>query len=134
MKYIVYLTINKVNSKIYIGVHGTETDEFDGYIGCGVSIFRPSTYEHPNTPFKYAVKKYGVKNFIRTTIQEFNTAEEAYALEAQLVNEDFIKREDVYNLIVGGFAQQKPNPKVEVHMYDLDGNYVRSFSGINVAA
>lgn len=39
MKYIVYLTTNLVNKKIYIGVHGTENpDKFDGYLGNGVKI------------------------------------------------------------------------------------------------
>ena len=36
MKYIVYQTVNKINNKIYIGVHGTESDTFDGYIGNGI--------------------------------------------------------------------------------------------------
>ena len=72
MKYIVYQTVNKVNNKIYIGVHGTETDDFDGYIGNGISIYRPATYMNPKTPFQFAVKKYGVKNFIRTTLKEFD--------------------------------------------------------------
>jgi hypothetical protein len=35
-KYIVYQTINLVNNKIYIGVHRTNPDIFDGYIGNGV--------------------------------------------------------------------------------------------------
>jgi hypothetical protein len=39
MKYIVYQTLNKVNNKIYIGVHQTENPEiFDGYYGCGITI------------------------------------------------------------------------------------------------
>lgn len=136
MKYIVYQTVNKINNKIYIGVHGTEMDTFDGYIGNGISIYRPSTYMHPKTPFQYAVKKYGYKNFIRTTIKEFDNEKEAYALEAELVNEEFLKREDVYNLALGGKlnCDNLHNPKKEIHMYDVDGNYVRSFSGINIAA
>lgn len=72
MKYIVYKTVNLVNNKIYIGVHGTYKDEFDGYIGCGVDIYRPSTYINPKTPFQCAVKKYGIENFKRTTIKEFS--------------------------------------------------------------
>lgn len=136
MKYIVYQTVNKVNNKIYIGVHGTELDEFDGYIGNGVSIYRPATYLHPKTPFQFAVKKYGIKNFIRTTIGEFNNEEDAYALEAQLVDENFLRRDDVYNLALGGRlnCDNLHNPKKEIHMYDLDGNYVRSFAGLNIAA
>lgn len=45
MKYIVYQTTSKVNNKIYIGVHKTETpDKFDGYLGNGVYIYRPSIF------------------------------------------------------------------------------------------
>ena len=45
MKYIVYQTINKINNKIYIGVHKTENpDIFDGYLGCGAYANVPSTY------------------------------------------------------------------------------------------
>lgn len=136
MEYIVYQTVNKVNNKIYIGVHGTETEEFDGYIGNGVSIYRPSTYMNPKTPFQCAVKKYGIKNFVRTTIKKFNTEKEAYNLEAELVNEDFIKRDDTYNLALGGKLNYDNlhNPKIKVYMYDLEGNYIREFSGINIAA
>ena len=133
MKYIVYKTVNLVNNKIYIGVHGTYKDEFDGYIGCGVDIYRPSTYINPKTPFQCAVKKYGIENFKRTTIKEFSIMEEAYALEAELVNENFIKRKDVYNLALGGrFHSENANPKREVHMYNLDGNYIKSFSSVTI--
>ena len=136
MKYIVYQTVNKINNKIYIGVHGTETpDEFDGYLGNGINIYRPATYLNPKTPFQYAVKKYGVKNFIRTTIQEFDDEKEAYKLEAILVNEDFLKREDVYNLALGGKLNYDNlhNPKKKVYMYDLDGNFEREFDSVNSA-
>ena len=88
MKYIVYQTVSKVNNKIYVGVHKTETPEqFDGYLGCGVYIYRPSSYMNPKTHFQYAVKKYGIKNFIRTTLKELDNENDAYALEAELVNE-----------------------------------------------
>ena len=133
MKYIVYQTTSKVNNKIYIGVHKTENPEvFDGYLGNGVYIYRPSSYMHPKTHFQYAVKKYGVKNFIRTTLRVFDTEEDAYKLEAEIVNEDFVKRDDTYNLVLGG--RDTSQFMVKVYMYDLDGNYVRSFSGLNIAA
>lgn len=133
MKYIVYQTVNKINNKIYIGVHGTEIDEFDGYIGNGVNIYRPATYMNPKTPFQYAVKKYGIKNFIRTTIKEFENEEDAYKLEEQLVNEQFLKREDVYNLALGGRITELANPRKKVYMYDLDGNFEREFDSVNSA-
>ena len=133
MKYIVYQTVNKVNNKIYIGVHGTDKDEFDGYIGNGVSIYRPATYMNPKTPFQYAVKKYGVKNFIRTTIKEFSDEKEAYKLEKQLVDQTFLQREDVYNLALGGRLPNCANPRKKVYMYDLDGNFEKEFESLNSA-
>ena len=136
MKYIVYQTINTVNNKIYIGVHSTETpDTFDGYIGNGVNIYRPATYLNPKTPFQYAVRKYGIKVFHRSVIASFDSEKEAYDLEKTLVNEEFIKRSDVYNLALGGRINVINSiPKKEVYMYDLDGNYIRSFNGTNEAA
>jgi hypothetical protein len=134
MKYIVYQTVNKVNNKIYVGVHGTETpNEFDGYIGNGVSIYRPATYLNPKTPFQYAVKKYGIKSFIRTTLKIFDKEEDAYKMEEEIVNEDFLKREDVYNLALGGRLPDCANPRKKVYMYDLNGNFEREFDSVNSA-
>lgn len=134
MKFIVYQTTCKINNKIYIGVHGTETpEEFDGYIGNGVSIYRPATYKNPKTPFQSAVKKYGVKNFIRTTLKSFDNEQDAYKLEQLLVDEQFLKREDVYNLALGGRLPDCANPRKKVYMYDLDGNFEREFDSVNSA-
>ena len=97
MKYIVYNTINTINLKSYIGVHKTETpDIFDGYYGNGVNIKDQSKLKHPKEPFHYALKKYGFKNFRRSTIKVFDTLEEALELEKQIVNQDFIRRKDTY--------------------------------------
>lgn len=133
MKYIVYQTTNKVNNKIYVGVHKTEDPEhFDCYLGNGVYTNRPSTWMNPKTYFQYAVKKYGFKNFIRTVIKVFNTEEEAYSLEAEIVNEEFLKREDTYNLILGG--RDTSQFMVKVYMYDLDGNFEMEFESLVAAA
>ena len=135
MKYIVYQTVCKTNKKIYIGVHSTESPEiFDGYLGCGVYIYRPSSYQNANTPFKYAVKKYGITNFIRTTIKVFDCEEDAYKLEAEIVNEDFIKREDTYNLALGGRDTSIANEKKKVYMYNLDGEFEREFESLREAS
>lgn len=130
MKYIVYLTTNKVNKKIYIGVHATETPEkFDGYYGCGVSKKHPIS--HPKTPFQYAIKKYGYDAFERSTIQIFNSYKEAFKLEAELVNEEFIKRTDTYNVILGG-GGMPDNSKI-VYQYDLEGNFIKEWKSATVA-
>lgn len=133
MKYIVYLTINLVNGKIYIGVHQTNTEKFDGYIGCGVDIFRPATIKYPKTPFQCAVKKYGFDNFKRITLAIFEKEEDAYKLETALVNKIFVQRPDTYNLALGGKFHPDALQK-KVYMYDLNGNYEKEFEGVNEAA
>lgn len=55
-KYIVYKTTNKINNKIYIGVHKINTDKPDTYIGDGINKGR-KTYK--NYTFHRAVQKYG---------------------------------------------------------------------------
>lgn len=133
MKYIVYQTVNKINNKQYIGVHKTEDPEiFDGYLGCGVYINRPSSYNNPHTYFQSAVKKYGIKNFVRTTLKVFDNPIDALDLERWLVDQEYIEREDTYNLVLGG--QAVDHFKVKVYMYDLEGNFEKEFDGLIDAA
>ena len=130
MKYIVYLTknlksvINGLN-KIYIGVHKTENPEiFDGYIGCGVYIQQPSTYMYPKTPFQYAVKKYGTSAFERTTLFIYDSEEEAYNKESQLVDLAFLKASYTYNSCLGGKHYNMYKP---LYQFDLQGNLKRKW-------
>ena len=128
MKYIVYQTVNVINNKIYVGVHKTEDPNiFDGYIGCGVLINSPSSYMYPYTPFQYAVKKYGTGSFKRTTLQVFDTAKEAFDLEKIIVNYDFIKRKDVYNVALSGGGNQALLP---INQFDLDGKLIKKWNSI----
>lgn len=83
---IVYKTTNLVNGKIYIGAYGGKDE----------------TYYGSGTLLKKAISRYGKKNFKRDVLFQFDTLEEAYTKEAEIVNKDFIKREDVYNLQTGG--------------------------------
>lgn len=133
-KYIVYCTTNLINNKIYIGVHKTDNpDEFDGYIGCGVYITQPHTYKYSKTYFQTAVNKYGVKNFKRIILATFNSEEEAYLLEEEIVNIQFLERSDVYNMIIGGNNIGEYN-KTIVYQYDLTGNYITNFTSFLDAA
>ena len=126
MKYIVYLTTNKVNGKIYIGVHKTENPEiFDGYIGCGAYINSPKTYNKGTTYLHKAILKYGVKNFQRTTLKVFDNEQDALDLERFLVTEKFISRTDTYNLTVGGGLP--PLLAKEVYQFDLSGTLIKKW-------
>ncbi|MDA3855341.1 MAG: NUMOD1 domain-containing DNA-binding protein [Candidatus Woesearchaeota archaeon] len=132
IKYIVYLTVNIANKKIYIGVHKTSSEKFDGYIGCGVFITQPCTYKNSTTAFQYAVNKYGVDKFLRFTLYEFDTEEEAYKKEEELVTEDFVKRENTYNMMIGGKTWSN-NQKIKVYMYNLEGEFIEKFDSVNDA-
>lgn len=133
-KWIVYLTVNTVNNKTYIGVHKTDSDKFDGYIGCGVNINKPSTYKKSKTPFQCAVNKYGIDKFIRTTLFTFNAEEEAYKKEEELVTEDYVRNPNTYNLIVGGrYNTNHANQYKEIHVYDIHGDYIKSFETVTEA-
>lgn len=132
-KHIVYCTTNIINGKIYIGVHETNNpDKFDGYIGNGIYINRPSTYQYSKTKFQNAVKKYGIKNFKRITLAVFDKPEDAYDLEASIVNEDFLKRPDVYNMVLGG--NLPPITSKIVYQYDELGNFIKEWDSITHAS
>ena len=134
MKYIVYLTTNKTNNKIYVGVHKTENpDIFDGYIGCSINIFTSNPeLKNPKTPFHKAVKKYGYNSFVRNIIQIFDTEEEALDLEALIVNQDFIERKDTYNAVLRGGLPPVHNKKV--YQYSLEGKFIKEWNSLTDAA
>jgi len=126
MKYIVYLTTNKINNKIYIGIHGTENpDVWDGYLGNGILANSPKTYMNGGEALKRAVKKYGVNNFYRQTLHVFDTRKEALKMEAILVDIDFVKRSDTYNMTLGG--GMPPDLSKKVFQFDLDGNLIKEW-------
>lgn len=128
MKYIVYLTTNlksQINgiNPIYVGVHETlNPNIFDGYIGCGVYVSQPSTYEHPKSSFQYAVKKYGTDAFKREILYIFDDEDSAYKKEEEIVNIDFIKQDHVYNMVVGGKTKDRWLP---LYQFDLQGNLIK---------
>lgn len=135
IKYIVYCTTCIVNKKIYVGYHETiDPNIFDGYIGNGVYINRPSTYERSKTVFQCAVKKYGPKNFIRNTIAVFNTSEEALLLEEEIVNETFLQRSDVYNTALGGRSNNWNVTSFSTYQYDDKGTFIKEYKSLNTAA
>lgn len=61
----------------------------DGYMGSGLRIRR-------------AIEEYGIENFEKTILFECASVDEMNAKEAEIVNEDFIARDDVYNIKLGG--------------------------------
>lgn len=88
MRYIIYKITNTVNGKIYIGKHTTK-DINDGYMGSGKLL-------------KLAIKKYGKEKFKKEILFECLSENEMNKKEKEIVNKNFIKDENNYNLTIGG--------------------------------
>lgn len=131
IKTIVYITTNKNNGKIYIGVHDTDPDQYDYYIGNGMYANRPNSWNDADDLFHRAVRKHGANAFERETLAIFDNREDALKLEAMIVNEEFLKREDVYNTCLGG--GDPPDSSIPIYQYDLDGNFVREYPSMHHA-
>lgn len=133
LKYIVYITVNLCNGKMYVGFHKTNPEVWDGYIGCGIYCQAHAT---KNFPFHKAVRKYGYNNFKRTTIQIFPCTEQgkqdALKFESEIVNSVFLKSKNVYNLALGDNSSIQNTRRV--YMFDLKGEYLRSFASCKDAA
>jgi hypothetical protein len=108
--HVVYKTTNTVNNKIYVGLHSTYNTH-DSYLGSGWAL-------------KAAVTKYGKDKFVKEILYVYHTRGEARKKEAEIVDEEFCKRLDTYNLAVGGmgvedqygeknpmYGKQAPNAK-----------------------
>jgi len=91
--YSVYKITNKINNKIYIGVHKTNNIH-DSYMGSGIAI-------------KNAIKLHGLENFTKEILFVYEKKEDAFAKEKELTL-DFFERNN-YNMkigVVGGFTKE----------------------------
>ena len=83
-----YKITNNTNSHYYYGVHNTDNLD-DGYMGSGKRL-------------QYAYKKYGIENFTKEILKMFQTSEEAFLYEAEVVTEELVKDDACYNCELGG--------------------------------
>lgn len=86
--YTIYKITNLINNKIYIGAHRT-TNPMDNYFGSGDEII-------------LAIKKYGKENFKKEILGFHENEDLMYLEEAKIVDQDFINRQDTYNIVLGG--------------------------------
>lgn len=88
MHYTIYKITNLIDNKIYIGKHQTKNLN-DGYMGSGKLVIE-------------AIQKYGIENFTKETLFNFDNESDMNAKEAELVTKDFVKEDTNYNLCPGG--------------------------------
>lgn len=90
-----YRVENLLNGKYYIGKRSCfGNPEDDPYMGSGKNIRR-------------AIKHYGLENFKKTVLAEFETEEDAYLCEAELVTKDTLLDPMCYNICLGGIGGQR---------------------------
>lgn len=103
-----------ITGKIYRGCHQTNDLE-DGYLGSGLH-------------FKRSVKKYGKENFERTILFYCDTFDHMKEMEKFFVNEEFVDRDDTYNLKTGGLSNgilgKKSKEKLSNSIKELHKNGV----------
>lgn len=88
VRYTIYQTTNLINGKKYIGKHSTSNPD-DAYLGSGNGL-------------RKAIRKYGVENFSKTVLFDFDTEEEMNQKEIELVTIKEVKSQDYYNQSTGG--------------------------------
>jgi hypothetical protein len=115
--YTIYKTVNKINGKIYIGKHQCE-DPFDDYIGSGILL-------------QNAINKHGINNFEKTVLYIFDNEKEMNDKEIDIVNEEFVLREDTYNIALGGQGGKLIPFKYKLNLSEDERNR-RSKQSINI--
>ena len=88
--YYIYLILNKVNGKTYVGKHESSKEWYnDGYMGSG-KLLKP------------AKKKYGIENFEKHLIQHCYSEEETNKAEKFWIAEYRSRGKAEYNIADGG--------------------------------
>lgn len=93
--FLIYKITNTINGKYYIGQHKTE-NPYDDYMGSGNLI-------------RLAIRKYGINQFTKEIMFDFDNFEEMNNKEKELVNENTCLPNNPlsYNISIGGSGGNK---------------------------
>jgi hypothetical protein len=130
MRHFVYQTTCVPTGKYYIGVH-SERRSSDGYIGCGVcsdGSAKALKRKGIKSALIDSVIKYGYKNFEREILREFNSSEEAYNFESELINEKSILDQKCLNIKTGGIGGVNPNSCKSIEIVNTKTGEIHLFS------
>ena len=94
MKHYIYKTTNLINGKIYIGKRSHDNPEKDKYLGSGKWLVR-------------SIKKHGKDAFKKVILYVYETQDQAYQKQAELVTQQFVLSQNTYNCCTGGLGGRK---------------------------
>lgn len=103
----VYLTINKINGFFYIGKK-TVSDDLKKRQGVNARLkLALKHYLGSGIRIQQAISQYGENNFLRFVLKFFKSSEDAFEMEAQMVDEITLRKfaidlKCMYNIITGG--------------------------------
>ena len=86
--HLIYMIINKINNKIYIGKHSTK-NPYDDYMSSSKILHK-------------SIKKYSLESFEKIIIDCLPSSDAAYKKEAEIVTPEFANRKETYNIKSGG--------------------------------
>lgn len=86
--YFLYRITNSLTGEFYLGVHSTD-NILDGYMGSGKAL-------------QESKERYGERNFTREILEFFDTEEEMYAREAEVIDEKMLLNPLCLNRTLGG--------------------------------
>lgn len=120
--YIVFKTNNTVNKKFYYGIHESKTTSFDYYIGEGVNIKDPYTYQFSKTKLQQEVKQYGVKAFTREIIDTFDNESDALICLNKYLTPSILSQDITYNSIID------MENNLPIYEYEYGGMFIREIT------
>lgn len=129
---LVYSFTNKTNQKMYIGMTTRTIDErIKSHI---YEAYNPSSLVY-DTPFKRAIRKYGMEGFEVEVLYDGLTRDEAIKLEKELIlkHQTYYKYKNSngYNATIGG--ENISTPKDKVVQLTETGELVNTFSSVHEA-
>lgn len=90
MNHYLYKITNNINGRYYIGARSCDCLICcDKYFGSGKIL-------------KQAIKKYGKQSFSKEVLAEFESRQQVFAAEKEIVTQSFIDNEETYNITIGG--------------------------------
>ena len=119
----VYQVINLKNDSFYIGISNIKDPN---YLGEGIWINKPYTYQFSKNAFQQAVKTYGVKSFIKIPLFVCENENIALQLYHKFINNKSFSKKYIYNISI-----VKDLNISNIYFYNADGGKINNNPNLN---